>query len=434
MPVDIDFHAIRPWPNSRNGGFEELCCQLASLEPPAPEASFVRKEGAGGDDGVECYWTLEDGSEYGWQAKYFFELGNSQWEQIDESVKAALEGHEKLVRYTVCLPIDLPDRHKKGQTSLKAKWDARVKKWSGWTAKKGMSVEFIYWGSHQLGKRLTRDDPWYAGRTLYWFNTKILTAEWFRQKFERARVNVGERYTPELNVELPIAKLFDGLARTPAFAAEIQALRRAWREAISVAHRHLKESDGEVTWRALQADLDVVAGCLSTVLDNCLPDIVASFSIEELAKACDDTQEKLYACEEWLRASQSREDDPAIKKKTERLKDVRYAMSRLYGPLSDIKEFLRTHRVHATNSRAAVVLGEAGVGKSHLFCDIAASRTVKGWPTLLFLGQQLSYGNPWNSFLSELDLRGQSVEQFLGALDAAAQAVGVRALILIDAR
>lgn len=433
MPIDIDLHAIRPWRNSKNGGFEELCCQLASLEPPTPKATFVRKEGAGGDAGVECYWTLEDGSEYGWQVKYLPELGNSQWQQIDDSVKVALDKHPELIRYMVCLPIDLPDRRQKGQTSLKAKWDARVKKWSGWAAKKGMSVEFIYWGTHELGERLTRDDPHYSGRTLYWFNTKILTAEWFRQKFERARVNVGERYTPELNVELPIAKLFDGLARTPAFASEIQALRRAWHEAISVARRYLKEIDDEVALRALQADLDAAAGCLSTLLDNCLPDIVASFAIEELTKACDDTQEKLYACEEWLRASRSREDDPTLKKKTERLKDVRYAMSRFYGPLSDIKEFFQTHRVHATNSRAVVVLGEAGVGKSHLFCDVAASHTAKGWPALLFLGQQLSYGNPWDSFLSELDLGGQSVEQFLGALDAAAQAVGVRALILIDA-
>src|SRR5258707_13785695 len=131
MTVTIDFPSIRPWRNSRNDGFEELCCQLASLEAPSFGATFFRKEGAGGDAGVECYWLLEDGSEHAWQAKYFFELGNSQWVQLDDSVNTALTKHPKLVRYVVCLPIDLPDKRRKNQKSLKDKWNERVKKWCG---------------------------------------------------------------------------------------------------------------------------------------------------------------------------------------------------------------------------------------------------------------------------------------------------------------
>ena len=49
MPVDINFESIRPYKNSRSAGFEELCCQLAGLEPPSKDALFVRKEGSGGD-------------------------------------------------------------------------------------------------------------------------------------------------------------------------------------------------------------------------------------------------------------------------------------------------------------------------------------------------------------------------------------------------
>jgi hypothetical protein len=42
----IDFRAIRPWRGSQHSGFEELCCQLVSLEPPEFESEFLRKEGA----------------------------------------------------------------------------------------------------------------------------------------------------------------------------------------------------------------------------------------------------------------------------------------------------------------------------------------------------------------------------------------------------
>lgn len=100
MPVDINFERIRPYRGSRNNGFEELCCQLAGLEPPSEAAEFVRKEGSGGDAGVECYWRLGDGTEHAWQAKYFFKLGKSQWQQIDDSVRTALKKRSALRRST----------------------------------------------------------------------------------------------------------------------------------------------------------------------------------------------------------------------------------------------------------------------------------------------------------------------------------------------
>lgn len=67
----FDFKNIRPFDGSKNKGFEELVCQLAHLEKFDGTDEFIRKEGAGGDAGVECFWRLKDQNEYGWQAKYF---------------------------------------------------------------------------------------------------------------------------------------------------------------------------------------------------------------------------------------------------------------------------------------------------------------------------------------------------------------------------
>jgi hypothetical protein len=51
---DISFDRIRPLGGGRHSGFEELCVQLAALEPSSAGAAFYRK-GQGGDAGVECY-------------------------------------------------------------------------------------------------------------------------------------------------------------------------------------------------------------------------------------------------------------------------------------------------------------------------------------------------------------------------------------------
>ena len=55
MVVDINFKSIREYDGSQQNGFEELVCQLARLNPPKDAKTFIRKEGAGGDAGVECF-------------------------------------------------------------------------------------------------------------------------------------------------------------------------------------------------------------------------------------------------------------------------------------------------------------------------------------------------------------------------------------------
>jgi hypothetical protein len=87
------------------------------------------------DAGIECYWTLPTSEGVAWQAKYFLSLDSSQWGQIDESVKTALEKHPKLIRYYVCVPLDLPEARLGGQTSAFQKWVDRVAKFTSGTAK-----------------------------------------------------------------------------------------------------------------------------------------------------------------------------------------------------------------------------------------------------------------------------------------------------------
>lgn len=129
--VNIDWKAIRPMNGSRACGFEELCAQLAEVERP-PGSCFERKGIP--DAGVECYAVLPDGSEWGWQAKYFDGLGNSQWSQLDDSVKTALEKHPRLVRYFICVPLDRSDARIGGRRSARQRWDDHVQKWMDWVS------------------------------------------------------------------------------------------------------------------------------------------------------------------------------------------------------------------------------------------------------------------------------------------------------------
>ena len=105
--MNKEWNKLRCFDGSQEKAFEELVCQLARAEKDDNRESFFRI--AAPDGGVEAYSVQKDGSEYGWQAKFFFSLGKTQWSQIEESFKTALEKHPKLVKYIMCIPLDRPD-------------------------------------------------------------------------------------------------------------------------------------------------------------------------------------------------------------------------------------------------------------------------------------------------------------------------------------
>jgi hypothetical protein len=50
----------------------------------------------------------------------------------------------------------------------------------------------------------------------------LLTPDWLKGRLAEAIKNVGPRYTPALNIDLAIARLFDGLSRTHSFYTRIE--------------------------------------------------------------------------------------------------------------------------------------------------------------------------------------------------------------------
>src|SRR5262249_12366004 len=143
----------------------------------------------------------------------------SQWSQLDASVRTALEKHPRLVECIICIPRDLPDARQEDKASAQDQWNEHVHKWEGWAPDLGRDVRFTYWGAHELGMRLMGDE--HRGRLLYWFNQQLFSRQWFEDRLEEAIANADQRYLPQLNVDLPIRQVFEGLGRTPEFYDEM---------------------------------------------------------------------------------------------------------------------------------------------------------------------------------------------------------------------
>ncbi len=429
----LDFHRIRTHDGSKNSGFEELVCQIAHLQRPNNGTMFVRKEGAGGDAGVECYWVLDDASEIGWQVKYFPDgLNSSRWQQIDVSFSTALTKHPNLNHYVVCLPLDKADSRKKGKggkqvVSVEDEWLEHVKKWKDQAKNIGREIEFSYWGKHEITTFLTIDNPLYSGRALYWFNEPFLGAEVFGNIVKRSKDSLGDRYTPEFHVDLPIARSFDGLC-----------LNSSWWELLREKKSDIKDAgldvisflNEESKREGASLDRKKVSGLkerLDTVLDEFVKGIThkdfhkrisgISCSIGRLSMIYAQIYEDAHDKIDWS----GRKDN------------FRSSLYKFSSAIDGLEYFLTQKNIVSSQAKSTLLYGEAGIGKSHLLCDMSLHRIDENLPTLFLLGTQYRGGNPTGLIKESLDLQSYRDAQVLGAIDAAGEASGARALIVIDA-
>ena len=433
--MTIDWRSIRPLNGARAEGFEELCAQLARSE--APEGSgFVRKGAP--DAGVECYATLEDRTEWAWQAKYFHALGNSQWSQIDSSVRTALEKHPRMTRYIVCCPLDLADARSGTRVSARDRWDRYVAKWEDLAARLSMAVEFTYWGSHELLERLTKSE--HGGRVRFWFGGPVMDADWFARRVDEAVETAGARYTPELHINLPIAAEFEAFGRTEWFFDNaIRTARELWSEWEQACSILLPDylQEGAREWEAeiqsLHGDSEINSAKEAAArLVKRIVDAGSSIEVQPAGPMFFRTVAELIP-----EAEDAAENVARLISTSGFEADVVAAEAYRFRRFAETLVKARRALMDAERSAGGVlmiVMGDAGTGKTHLLCDVARRRLASGQPTVLLMGQRFTgMEDPWAQALAQLDMATVSVDEFVGALESAAQAAGARAMVMIDA-
>ena len=389
MPTEWD--KLRSWNGSQSAAFEELICQLASYEPAPAGSGFVRKGTP--DGGVECFWRFPSNVEHGWQAKFFTSsLSASQWGQLDRSVKTALEKHPNLRQYTICMAFDHPDPRLEGAISSRDQWNAHVAKWEGWAAEKGMCVQFSDWGTHEIIERLSRDE--HRGRHYFWFSKELFTPTRFQQRLGEMIAAVGPRYTPELNVKLPLSEVFEGVSRSRLFferfqeaygdigkalskgslkviveqaPEQVERLYKKLGQIIETAKNYDQPGMEQINWSLMEHQAADTLRCISDIHNL----------IQHLIKEIDNT-----------RSPQKDERTGRLSRK-DLLSSMRHSLWRVKEKLVAFREFIKSDIAHLANQPAILLTGEAGTGKTHLFADAAKNHLESGGVAILLLGKPI---------------------------------------------
>ena len=426
----IDFSKIKSFESGQRDSFEELICQLARFEVFPEYSVYKRVDGAGGDGGVEAYWTTPNGRKTGYQAKFFLRSGDIKWVQIDSSVTQALKTHPELERYIVALPCNLTDRTgKKGHgKSGWEHWEERIKNWKDQALSAGVKdIEFALWTKSDLISRLAQSDS--EGLGAYFFGDVQLDLQWFENKLKAALLDLGERYQPEDHVDVQIERLFSIVSRAPSFRGELSSIFDYLRKC-SLPYKRLN-SLSKVPNASITRSHEIAFSELLEVEDQILLDAQHHWDIagwqSRIDKFCEATTELQNWYWEYNRTlnlgNQEKNDiHQCIKECEEIVIEADY-----------FNDIIQSPHLKAEQDRIAFVRGNAGSGKSHLLARCAQKAIANGQPSVLLLGERFHDNDFWTQICQKLDLHGYSADRVLGVIDAAGKAAGVRTLFLIDA-
>lgn len=406
---EIDFTTIRLQRGTQATAFEELCCQLAGDETfPQGRVSFDRK-GPGGDGGVECFAKLTDGSEVGWQVKYYQDIA-SAIRSLEESLITALVKHPRMSRFIACLPFDPADSRKDKTTTGLMLWDSWRTERIARAEATGRTIQIERWGAHELRLRLNSSASNSAGRVTYWFDKTLFSEDWFRQRFERARAGLGERYSPESHIDLPIRRVIEASALHPRLFDYLSASSQDLAQLLQATD---------------QEDVAAVNACQHAISAMALSAERSAppLALDWLRHALDEARNAVLS---WHRKRRN-----AVKP-TQQDSKIN-AISNLSAAITSVSHELAEPYWEHLQTRALLITGEAGSGKSHLLADACDHTLRASRPAILILGNKLPDGEPWEEILKDLGMPGDVLAvDFLGALNAAGEAAGVRTLLMID--
>lgn len=423
--MEFDFKKIREHEGTRSGGFEEMICQLAYYEYHQKQSvRFIRKDGAGGDAGVECYWVMADGNEYCWQAKYFInEFGRRQLQQLEKSFVRAIEKHPRMSKYFVCIPRDIFDGRVKDKNSntgiRKSNWDKFLDYCL--KASSGREIEIVLWSKHHIQNKLMLDLPSMHGKAEFWFDVPLLNTNKIKKVTKDSIQSLSRRYLPQYHVDSAIFEYFDALSCNSNW---IQKIENAIHLIISLLDRILSKL-------------------------NDLKERNTGNSSEALLKHLCNT---LFDVGELLRVSRAQDRD-IHKNASEVLTDVsrcfrsirdleaeyfseeskRILLSLLHHVETNLRELVQDDKLLVSQAGVMLLVGDAGMGKSHTFGEYSRRALDSNSPVVLVLGQQYRGGSIIDVFRELLDLRNFSDKTILGVLNSFGETNGQRIVLAVDA-
>ena len=442
----IDWSDLKTYQETKYRSFEELCYQIAK-GIYGEQGTFTSVDDSGGGDGVEFYMTLPNGDQWGWQAKFYHDPTprlsvSNRKRSIERSLKKAGQTHSRLKKWILCTPSNF--------TPQEQIWFENTLCQS---IPENMSVEFEHWGDSDFNAWLS--EPRFSGKWHYFFDKLELSIDWFKTQFDKQMASVGEKFSSSLHTETRVDANLHALLGDKGFVRQLTELIEKLNEELPSLEKAVDDLErwipNGIEWT--EEEKSKVIGAAES-LQDALANVIcqleqASDLLNEgrLSGAQAIDWESLYTqLKEALDTYETVQTESGISK-------IRYTGERgneeaavyratliIHSPGSLIAnlldDFLHSalQRCKLINQPNLNILGDAGIGKTHIACNICDDRLKAELPALFIRGSHFTNDSP----IEELLLRilgippSYSWRDFLQALSAAAEAYHTRIPLIVD--
>lgn len=441
----INFKNIRATPKSQHDSFEALATLLFQRSfPGATGTEFTSLRGDGGDGGVEAYFREPTGAVHGVQAKYFFKLGNSEFGQIKDSLKTALHNYPELRSYYIYVPFDLTGRKAAGKLgkSETEKFELWKKLQEATASKAGKSLYIELIGATKCRSQLLSLDH-HGGLRRYWFDDSMLTDGTIRSCLGAAKAFAGPRYTETLDVDTAAHLALDFFGGTGDVQAWVAPKVKSLRASFSSLARGLDEVVAVLTpaeqLQATEHVLRVRAGLRDLLIGSAAADAPAKLlaSARELQPLMAEAEAKHF--EAFSAKYGANSDTPGFRQfhasymaafpagNLDRSRDAQIGITALV-------ETLASPAIQASRAQSLLLVGPAGIGKTHAIVSAAERRLAEGGYSLVLFGDDFDGPSPWEVVRSKLGF-GANVgrDELFECLEAASTTQGYPFVVFIDA-
>ncbi|MFI7024752.1 hypothetical protein ACIBMZ_18745 [Micromonospora sp. NPDC049900] len=413
------FDTLRPWEGEQSRAFEELSYQLLKRRVPA---GTVAIRTGNPDGGVEWYAVEPDGTEHGWQAKHVRGI-EALLTAMTDSVKRVAKERPALRTLTFAISWNLgTSRQIRKGTQLKSQRDKFNDKVDVWkqTIPGADRITFELVQGSDLLDELAK--PEHEGRCWFWWGETVLGLDWLRDHHTVQAEAAGEKYRPDLQVDLPIQEDLLALGFDASVRERLQRLVHEVGAGVAESRRYPSAKPSPLYVAVVQAAdrlanaataFDLQAGDPATVLER------LDTLLEEVQRAAEPLIERDRA---------TVGDGHQVRHSTD-FRDLLKAVR-------ELSWWLDSSPGQTLRRRAYFLSGVAGSGKTHLLLDATRRALEQGRPAVFLAGAQLGRGELWASICDQLGLENLGADGLLKAMDTAGEAAakhGSRFLLIIDA-
>jgi len=263
----------------------------------------------------------------------------------------------------------------------------------------------------------------------------LFSRNFFVRNYNKAKSLAGNRFTPELHVELPISNIFDYLVRH-------QRCYTALRKIYGIIHKKSQYltsnvvNDQDSSLKNFYTNSKTLNDVLNHIREY-NTNSIDWIKINELSENLIDISYGLINAVNGSPSSYIKTREHDSRSTTDRTNYVIHDFHEYIKNIRKIHDLSQDTEAQIFNSPYLLLTGDAGIGKTHLLCDLAGrlinENEDKITPCIICFGEQFNDAeNFWETLFKFLEVT-TTKNAFLSELNTLAEQNNQRALIIIDA-